>query len=195
MIIFVDLTVLKGKRRRADALRNEAKVRAAADIVFRRLGEDLSMDEVAREAGVSKGTVYNVFESRDQLVEELTVGYLEAATSSYRKARAKDDLWQGLVDAILTPTMGIAATAEVMALDDVSSKVGAAYIDCRSALDELLDMLKQLGIVRPEISTAHLTTLFRGLYQVLPSYGERNAELAAEYGSIILRGIRAGPRT
>lgn len=187
----MDLTVLKGRRRRADALRNEMKVREAADIVFRQRGKDLSMDEVAREAGVSKGTVYNVFESRDQLVDELTIGYLEAATLSYREARTKNDLWQGLVDAVLTPTMGVAATADVMALDDATSTVRAAYIECRAALDELLDMLKQRGIVRPEISTAHLTILFRGLYQVLPSYGERNAELAAEYGRIILRGIRA----
>ncbi|SCW38193.1 transcriptional regulator, TetR family [Sphingobium faniae] len=178
------------RQRRADALRNESKVREAADTVFRRYGKDLSMDDVAREAGVSKGTVYNVFGSRDELIEGLTIAYLRAATLSYRKAMESEDLWQGLADAVLTPTMGIAATADLMAPGGSDCPARTAFDECRRTLDELLDLLKQRGLVRPEITTTQLTNLFRGLYQVLPSYGERDTAQALEHGWIILRGIR-----
>lgn len=177
-------------RRRSDAVRNEKKVRDAAEVVFRRRGKTLSMEEVAQEASVSKGTVYNVYGSRDLLIEELTIAYLRHSTASYRAAMAREDLWEGLIEAVLTPTMGVAATEDVMAPDETPSPVQEAFFDSRDTLGELLDLLKERGIVRPEITTNHVVTLFRGLYHVLPSYGQRDMATARELGMIILRGLR-----
>lgn len=190
MVPVMKETIKVARPRRADALRNEGKVRDAADVTFRRYGKDLLMDDVAREAGVSKGTVYNVFGSRDQLIEDLTIAHLRAATASYKDAMVCDDLWQGLAQAVLTPTMGIAATEDIMRPGDSDSPARAAYTECRQALDALLDLLKQRGIVRPDITTDQLSNLFRGLYKVLPSYSERDLDQAIEHGWIILRGIR-----
>ena len=46
----------RSRIRRRDAVRNEAQVRDAARAVFNRRGPALTMDDVAAEAGVSKGT-------------------------------------------------------------------------------------------------------------------------------------------
>ncbi|WP_250035470.1 TetR/AcrR family transcriptional regulator [Paractinoplanes maris] len=60
---------------RADARRNVEGIRRAALDVFRTGGLTTPLDEVARAAGVSKGTIYHRFGSRtgliDAVVEEL----------------------------------------------------------------------------------------------------------------------------
>lgn len=61
--------------RRADARRNAEGIRLAALEVFRAGGLSTPLDEVARAAGVSKGTIYHRFGSRrgliDAVVEDL----------------------------------------------------------------------------------------------------------------------------
>jgi AcrR family transcriptional regulator len=62
-------------RLRADAQRNVEGIRLAALDVFRAHGLNSPLDEVARAAGVSKGTIYHRFGGRqgliDAVVEEL----------------------------------------------------------------------------------------------------------------------------
>jgi AcrR family transcriptional regulator len=62
-------------RLRADARRNVEGIRLAALDVFRANGLNSPLDEVARAAGVSKGTIYHRFGGRqgliDSVVEEL----------------------------------------------------------------------------------------------------------------------------
>lgn len=62
-------------RLRADARRNVEGIRLAALDVFRANGLNSPLDEVARAAGVSKGTIYHRFGGRqgliDAVVEEL----------------------------------------------------------------------------------------------------------------------------
>src|SRR5918999_1742853 len=54
---------------RADALRNREKVLAAARRLFEERGVgNVAIDEIAREAGVGKGTVYHRFGDRAGLV-------------------------------------------------------------------------------------------------------------------------------
>lgn len=64
-----------GPRLRADAQRNVEGIRQAALGVFRANGLNSPLDEVARAAGVSKGTIYHRFGGRqgliDAVVEEL----------------------------------------------------------------------------------------------------------------------------
>jgi len=54
---------------RRDAQDNVAKLRAAALDVFLAKGLDAPLDEIARAAGVSIGTLYNRFGSREALID------------------------------------------------------------------------------------------------------------------------------
>nr|WP_042183905.1 TetR/AcrR family transcriptional regulator [Kibdelosporangium sp. MJ126-NF4]CEL15951.1 Transcriptional regulator, TetR family [Kibdelosporangium sp. MJ126-NF4]CTQ93875.1 Transcriptional regulator, TetR family [Kibdelosporangium sp. MJ126-NF4] len=57
---------------RADAVRNRAKILAAAEhVVASRGAESLSMNEVAKAAGVGVGTVYRRFRDQGGLVEAM----------------------------------------------------------------------------------------------------------------------------
>lgn len=58
-----------GRKPRADAERNRARILEVAKDAFTRAGADASLDEIAREAGVGPGTLYRHFPTRDALLE------------------------------------------------------------------------------------------------------------------------------
>jgi AcrR family transcriptional regulator len=56
-----------GRRERRDAQRNMERVLQAARELFAERGADVTMEEVARRAGVGVGTIYRRFPSKEQL--------------------------------------------------------------------------------------------------------------------------------
>ena len=56
-------------RKRADAQRNRQRVLDVAARVFLRDGEEVSMNQIAREAGVGAATLFRHFPTREALIE------------------------------------------------------------------------------------------------------------------------------
>ena len=57
------------RKPRADAQRNRERILELAKEAFTRSGVNISLDEVARQAGVGAGTLYRHFPTRDALLE------------------------------------------------------------------------------------------------------------------------------
>ena len=74
--------VIARRPKRADALRNYEKLLAAARDAFAEGGASTSLEEVARRAGVGIGTLYRHFPTRQELLEAVYVGELEAICHS-----------------------------------------------------------------------------------------------------------------
>jgi AcrR family transcriptional regulator len=178
------------RRRRTDAVRNEEAVRVAARAVFLRLGDALTMDDVADEAGVSKGTVYATFPGRDTLVRDLTVEALEESSAAYREANGTEEPWQALAENFLNPTLAVPTSARLLDPGATDSAEHRAHEESLRALGELLEVLKTRGIVRPEVTVTQVVTLFRGLFTVPRPDPDRAIEERRSVAAIILRGIR-----
>lgn len=82
---------------RRDAERNRQRILAAAAEVFTQRGLDVSLDEVARHAGVGVGTVYRRFADKDELVETLFTERIDEIAEKARQALEIPDPWTGLV--------------------------------------------------------------------------------------------------
>ena len=61
---------------RLDAARNQERIVAAAAAAFAELGAEVTLEEVARRAGVGVATVYRRFRTRDQLVRAVVTHVL-----------------------------------------------------------------------------------------------------------------------
>ncbi|SEH01189.1 DNA-binding transcriptional regulator, AcrR family [Nonomuraea solani] len=85
------------KRLRADAQRNRDLLIGAARELFGARGLDVSLDEIARTAGVSSGTLYNHFPDRADLVEAVFADRAATVVRIAEHALAMDDAWAGLV--------------------------------------------------------------------------------------------------
>ncbi|MEE8703336.1 helix-turn-helix domain-containing protein [Bifidobacterium crudilactis] len=71
---------------RQDARDNTAKLQSAALVVFARLGINAPLEAIAKEAGVSIGTLYNRYATREELLEALMPGAIEQANSTLTEA-------------------------------------------------------------------------------------------------------------
>src|SRR5215468_12724774 len=82
---------------RRDAERNRQRILKAAAEVFNERGLDVSLDEIARHAGVGVGTVYRRFRTKEELIEALFMDRLDSITAIGEEAFASPDPWSGLV--------------------------------------------------------------------------------------------------
>jgi AcrR family transcriptional regulator len=82
---------------RRDAERNRQRILEAAAEVFNERGLDVSLDEIARHAGVGVGTVYRRFRTKEELVEALFMTRLGAVATIAEQALKAPDPWSGLV--------------------------------------------------------------------------------------------------
>jgi len=175
--------------RRSDAVRNASAVQVAARRAFERLGGDLTMDDVAEEAGLSKGTVYKSFPSRDCLIEAMTIETLKEATTAYEAAARSDDPAGALAEFLSVRPLTAAGRAQMTAPAQSSGRVRRALADTARALEDLLDVLKAEGLVDPAVNAWHIRVLVRGLYSVLPDYPNCSAADAEQLLAIVMRGI------
>src|SRR3954465_14965302 len=89
--------MVKSRAPRADAARNRDKLLGAAAAVFGERGLDAPLEEVARRAGVSIGTLYNHFPTRGDLLDAIFPARLSALDRLADAALADPDPWSGFV--------------------------------------------------------------------------------------------------
>jgi AcrR family transcriptional regulator len=86
-----------GRQLRKDAERNRQRILDAAAEVFTERGLEVSLDEVARHAGVGVGTVYRRFTDKDELVATLFTERINEVAAIAKQALKVADPWEGLV--------------------------------------------------------------------------------------------------
>lgn len=77
--------------RRRDAVRNLERVLTSAGELLDEYGDDLTMEMIARHAGVGVGTVYRRFPNKDALLEELARAISENMLAAGRAELARAD--------------------------------------------------------------------------------------------------------
>jgi AcrR family transcriptional regulator len=87
---------------RADARRNRERIIAAAKVAFAEAGLDVSMDAIAREAGVGIGTLYRRFQDRDELIVAVAAHTFRAVLVDARAAvGAEPSAWDAFVRLVM----------------------------------------------------------------------------------------------
>jgi len=87
--------VTKPRPLRADAQRNRDLLVAAARRVFAARGLDVPLEDIAKDAGVSIGTLYNRFPVRGTLVEAALADKVAAMVAQAQTAATMADPWEG----------------------------------------------------------------------------------------------------
>jgi AcrR family transcriptional regulator len=73
------------RKPRADAQRNRERILEIAKDAFTRSGANISLDDVAKQAGVGAGTLYRHFPTRDALLEAVYRTEVERLAEAERK--------------------------------------------------------------------------------------------------------------
>ena len=93
---------------RRDAQRNHDLLVQAARDVFAVKGLDAPLDEIARRAGVSPGTLYHRFATREVIIEAAMQEHMEQAIAIAQQAHDHEDPWLGL-DFLMTKLVAFQA--------------------------------------------------------------------------------------
>jgi len=94
-----DVAELESPPRRRDAVRNLERVLNSAGELLDQHGDDMTMEMIARHAGVGVGTIYRRFPNKDALLEELARAISESMLAAGRAelARANGSGLQGFL--------------------------------------------------------------------------------------------------
>src|SRR3982750_1396879 len=82
---------------RRDAERNRQRILAAAGELFTERGLGVTLDDIARHAGVGVGTVYRRFPDKEVLIDTLFQEQLDEWARIYEEGLDDPDPWPGVV--------------------------------------------------------------------------------------------------
>jgi AcrR family transcriptional regulator len=159
------------RKPRADAQRNRERILEIAKDAFTRSGANISLDDVARQAGIGAGTLYRHFPTRDALLEAVyrtEVAKLAAAEQEFAAAMPPVEAlraWMRLfVDYIAAKQ--IIAPALNTIVGGPSKLFETTGIQVKGAIDALVKRAIQSGDIRPDLDPLDLLRALVGVSNV-----------------------------
>ncbi len=192
--------VLAGEPRpmRADAQRNYAKLLGAASAVFLEHGaDDVSLEEIARRAGVGIGTLYRHFPTRQALLEAVYRDQVEALRARGEEllgSRSPGEAFAAWLRALAAfASTKRSLTSALLATFGKDSELlsSCGRVICDSA-EALLADAQQAGVVRPDVDARDLIRLVHGV-SIATERAPTDPGQAERMLALILDGLRPQP--
>lgn len=172
-----------GRPLRADAQRNRQRILDAARTAFGSDGPGVSLDEIARRAGVGPGTVHRHFPAKEALIDAVLVQHLRELAEQARAAGELLPFLRGL----------IAESAAKQDLADALTGAGgvpsptaeAAARDLRDAFAGLLRRAQKSGLVRADVDAEDVQAVVIGAVAAQRHRGD-----SGRVAELVLDGLR-----
>ena len=180
---------------RADAARNEARILEAAREVFGARGLDVSLDDVAKHAGLGVATLYRRFPDRESLVRALFEVKLRQTVERARAALAVPDAWEAFT-ALLSSLFAAVAEDKGFRQALLSSRhsVGAATPMRRELIGLLALVIQRAqddGSLRAEITARDIPPMMLMIGIVADFTSNAEPKLWERYCMLLIDGLSA----
>jgi len=184
-----------GRGLRRDARLNLERIQASAVGLFAQRGLDVPMEEIARTAGVSIGTLYNRFPSREALIDAVMSEIARTAFAKiFDSARAQATAWERFATFV---QRFCALQADEPALNDALSRRYPNAVELAAVCDEamawglqIMQQAQAQDALRPDFIVDDLFVIFwsnsalvRASHAAAPDAWRRNL-------AIVLDGLR-----
>jgi len=177
---------------RADAQRNLGRILAAASEAYAELGPDVTIDEIARRAGVGHGTVFRRFPTKDALRAAVIRSRLEEMVACARELLEQPDAGAALEGFVWTAADTCRrdrALFEGMERCGYIADVAEAKQELHETVGKLIRRAQREGAVRRGLDARDVASLVGGAIQA-SAYAERE-EAWRKYVQVVLDGLRA----
>lgn len=183
---------------RADAARNRARVVAAATEAFAEEGVAVSMEAIAKRAGVGVATIYRQFPTKETLFLAVVQHEMHRVFAVARGLEQSDDPGAALSEFVEVVLETVAAKRDVaQALDrsGVSPKESPEVQQIwRDALTPLVERARAAGAVRDELTVDDVLFLISGVCSAVVSHApDRKAR--QRMGRALCDGFRPSRET
>lgn len=182
----------KPRAPRSDGLKNQASLLKAAEEAFVELGVDVSVAEIARRAGVGKGTVFRHFATKEDLLAAVVVTRLQDLIAEGRARLDAPDSAKALYDflelgAAQRQQRGLSFMQDAYVGNDV---IAAARSDLLTVLDELVERAKAEGELRKDVNGGDVALLMCAPGYIASHIHEADETVWRRYLAIIFDGLR-----
>jgi AcrR family transcriptional regulator len=175
---------------RRDAVRNRARIVAAAEEEFRAAGATVPLDRVAQRAGVGRGTLYRHFPDREALIAAVYTARVDAL-ERHVAALPPEHLLEHLVaeiSALQVDAPGLFAAVHTAHADD--PRLHEVEQRATALLAAALDDARRGDRTRPDVTLADVRLLFAMTEGVLAAEEPHRGRAAARRALVLaLRGI------
>ena len=177
---------------RADAARNRELLLAAATDEFAEHGLDASVADIARRAGVGKGTVFRHFPTKDDLVAAIVLDRFDALNAAGERLLLAEDPGAALLEFLTI-------AARYRQQRDLSFLVGAAQHNADvdrvhrkflETVNALVGRARDGGAVRTDITGTDVVLLMCAPNYVTSSLPDAPPDLWQRYLALIFDGLR-----
>jgi AcrR family transcriptional regulator len=187
----------EGTRRtmRADAERNRRRLLDAATEMFCERGLDIGVAEIARHAGVGRGTLFRNFPSKEHLISAILVERLTESISRGRVALESPDPAQALFD-LIEQSVGRSQTDRALfdALADAwlaNKEIHAVHAELLEVLDALVRRAQEAGGVRDDVSAVDVLMMIKGICESAAAFQHVNPDVALRQIDLVRAAISA----
>lgn len=179
---------------RQDAARNRERLVLAAREVFRRKGLDAPLEEIAREAGVAIGTLYNRFPERGELIDAALEPLAGRAVELAEQASRDEDPWQAL-ESFITTTCELFAADRGYADFYRSRVTGTPGIAAaRKRLGEIKEIIMaramSAGVLRADLEVSDVVLLIWGTAAIMDATRDAAPDAWRRHLALQLDGLR-----
>ena len=183
---------------RADAQRNYARLLEAASGAFAEHGaDDVSLEEIARRAGVGIGTLYRHFPTRQALLEAVYIDQVESLSARARELLRAESPADALAEWLramvkFSSTKRNMTTALLATIGTDSELLSSCVKEIKGAAESLLARAQQAGVVRPDADAKDLIRLVHAV-NIATQRGPADPGQADRMLALILDGLRPQP--
>jgi len=177
---------------RADAARNRQLLLSAAEEEFAERGVDASVADIARRAGVAKGTVFRHFATKEQLIVAIVVKHIADLTAVARGLMDTADPGDALLE-FLTEAADRRRQRDLTFLMSVTaddSAVTRIRDQLHKAIGSLVDRARAAGAVRSDVTGTDVFLLICAPVHVVENLPGAPPDLWRRYLGIIFDGLR-----
>lgn len=138
---------------RADARRNRAAIVTAARAAVEELGDEVSLDRIARSARVTPRTLFRHFPTRDELLTATVEDYVtERVEPILRRAAADSDPRRALATVLRECTAAFVDHPPMFELVAGGARTGEITSRYRDTLADILSRAQRSGSVRADLT-------------------------------------------
>jgi AcrR family transcriptional regulator len=177
---------------RADAARNRKLLLAAAADEFAERGLDASVADIARRAGVGKGTVFRHFATKDDLLAAIVLDRIDALNAAGARLLEAADPGAALLE-FLTVAAHQRQQRDLSFLQgavELNAEVTRVHAQMFQTIDALVDRARAHGAVRADVTGADVFLLMCAPNYVTSYVPDAPPDLWRRYLAIIFDGLR-----
>ena len=172
-------------------------IRRAAEELFSRFGADkVSINDIARKAGVSQATIYNNFGSKDELVHDYRKTIVNLITSRFREILVWKKSYVEKFQGLLQSWIDIADRYKIEIKDfETKQPREAMGMEIENSFREFIKEGKDRGNLRSNLSDEAIITYIKFFQQGISNNPEihnrmqRDSKLSDDLLSLFMYGI------